>query len=96
MIITYVFLAAFMAGIIVSSYMLVRVRVAYRNQMRVCDAIYMYNLRCIRRGVVSEVYFDDMEDYSETVYRLFDFGCERILPPEKYLIIKPFLEKSGK
>ena len=92
MIFTRVYICACIAAIIVCLYMLVRTKVAYRNQMRVCDAVYLYSVRCLNRGEEPKVFFDDMEPFEDTMYRLFDFGCGRILPKEKFLLIKPFLK----
>ena len=42
------------------------------------------------------VYFDDMEPYGKTLFRLYDWGCTRILPKDKYEIIKPYIKENGK
>lgn len=40
------------------------------------------------------VEYKDMESYFKTFRRFWDWGYKRILPREKYEIIKPYLEKG--
>lgn len=42
-------------------------------------------------GPEYKVSWDDKESYERTLFRFWDWGCTRILPPEKYEIIKPYL-----
>ena len=37
------------------------------------------------------VSYDDMESDNKTLLRLWDWGYTRILPPEKFELIKPFI-----
>ena len=83
-------------GIVIS---LVKNEFTYRNHMIIADAIYYYNLHLIKEGQYdiynTGVTFDDMEDYDATQKRFWDWGYKRILPPEKFELIKPFV-KYGK
>jgi hypothetical protein len=67
----------------------------YQNQMKICDAIYRYQMHLIEEGRFDEVRqnvtYDDMEDYDATLKRFWDWGYTRILPPEKFELIKPFI-----
>ena len=38
--------------------------------------------------------FDSMEDYNNTFNRVRDWGLTRILPPEKYELIKPYIKQA--
>ena len=37
-------------------------------------------------------YLHSMEDYRKTLFRLWDWGCKRIVPKNVYHHIKPFIE----
>ena len=67
----------------------------FRARTRITDAIFKYHMHCI----VSNNYegarlvaFEDMESYDATMYRIWDWGYTRILPPEKFELIKPFIK----
>lgn len=67
----------------------------YQKQMIVSYAIYLYAIDMIHRGIFeSEVDWDDIESYMATLFRLWDWGYTRLLPPEKYEIIKPYIEEA--
>lgn len=40
----------------------------------------------------NDVDYDDMENYVVTLWRLWDWGYTRILPKDKFEIIKPYIE----
>lgn len=67
--------------------------VTYRHHKMIGNAIYAYNMRMILYGGSgeSQVGYDDMESYNETFLRFWDWGPTRILSPEKYEIIKPYI-----
>lgn len=66
----------------------------YQKQMIVSYAIYLYRLDMLHHDSEHEVDFDDIESYMATFTRLWDWGYTRILPPEKYEIIKPYIEEA--
>lgn len=68
--------------------------VTFRQQMRINDAIYNYHVDCINRECYSEVKVDwlDIESYDKTLFRLWDWSYKRILPPDKFEIIKPYIK----
>ncbi len=43
---------------------------------------------------VNLVDFDDMESYNDTLIRFWDWGYARILPKDKYELIKPYIEEG--
>lgn len=65
----------------------------YRNRTIISDAIADYSMHKIDRCQWNsiEVDFDDMESYEATFVRWWDWGYTRILPPEKFEIIKPYI-----
>lgn len=79
-------------GLITCLFMLIRVEVTGANQMKILDAIYDYSIDKIHKAEDPLVDFDDMESFDSTYYRLWDFGCKRILPKEKYELIKEYIK----
>lgn len=79
--------------VILSILALVKNDVTYRNHKMIGDAIYAYNMRMILDGRSEEIQvgYDDIESYDETYLRFWDWGPTRILSPEKYEIIKPYI-----
>lgn len=59
----------------------------------IINAISKYKACCFRKNVKAEVNYDEIEPYSMTMLRLWDFGYENILPKSKYELIKNFIEK---
>ena len=83
-------------GLIViwSTICLIKCAFTHRNQMIILDAIYdyqMYQLDNGRLDHIDDVTFDDMEEWDTTQKRFWDWGYTRILPPEKFELIKPFI-----
>lgn len=65
----------------------------YRNHSIIGDAIHRYAIDMINKHQWDsiEVKYDDMEPYETTLFRVWDWGYEHILPPEKFEIIKPYI-----
>ena len=55
------------------------------------NAIYFYRIRCIDSDETAFVDFEDTEAFEQTLFRLYDWGYKRILPKEKFEIIKPYI-----
>ena len=66
--------------------------VTYKQHMRIMNAIFTYRKEKILNDEPPEVEFDDMEDYDKTLLRVWDFGYKRILPKDKFEIIKPYIK----
>ena len=62
------------------------------QQMRIACAIGEYGHACIRSGEKRMVEFEDMESYDRTLFRLWDWGYTRILPPDKFEIIRAYVK----
>lgn len=74
---------------------LIKNHVTSRMQGKIIDAIFVYSMTCLDKyDFVSAhlVEFDDMESYEKTLFRLWDWGYTRILPPEKFELIKPYIK----
>ena len=65
----------------------------YRTRRIISQAIVNYSIHCYTIKVAPEVSHKDMEPYDQTLYRLYDWGYENILPKDKYDIVKGFIEK---
>lgn len=83
------------ALLIFSVVIIFRSEVAYRNQTIIGDAVYRYSMDMINKDMFMqrEVCFNDIEPFERTLFRLWDFGYTRLLPPEKFEIIKPYIER---
>lgn len=67
-----------------------KIHVTERNRQRIINAIYQYRRETIY-GV--SVNYDHMEDFYTTLFRIWDWGCKRIVPKEKYMAIEPYIER---
>lgn len=68
----------------------------YRCHMLITEAIGLYHLDKIAKrefDYEADVDYDDEEPYDKTLWRLWDWGYTRILPPEKFEFIKPYIVK---
>ena len=66
--------------------------ITYKNILKINEAIFVYQVDCINKGVHFVVDYDDIEDYHKVLYRLWDWGYTRILPKDKFEIIKPYIK----
>lgn len=70
---------------------------AAKRHIRIIDAINAHHDDCFSKGdweSAKLVSVADLEDLEKTVLRIWDWGYKRILPQEKYEIIKPYLDKE--
>lgn len=65
--------------------------ITYNNRDIIINAIYEYKIDMKLQGKEDEVGYDDMKSYDRTLWNLFDWGYENILPPDKYEIIKKYI-----
>jgi hypothetical protein len=68
---------------------------AYKCHGIIQMAIYKYQLQCILSDMIPVVSYDDMESYSKTLFRLWNWNYTKILPKEKFEIIKEYIEKGN-
>ena len=59
---------------------------------KIYSALCKYTIFCLKSGITPQVKFGDMEYSGKTYNRLWDWGYKRILPKEKFEIIKEFIE----
>ena len=68
----------------------------YDVHMTISKAIYSYRIACIEAWNLNDldlVKYNDAENYIKTVFRFWDWGYTRILPKDKFEIIKPYIKK---
>ena len=73
--------------------MLIKNEITCRNRLKVLDAIFDYT----EPPRPLEEYIrltSNLESYSATLWRLWDFGCENILPKADYELIKPYVKRG--
>lgn len=70
-----------------------------RNRGIIIDAICKYHIHLIKEGHYDRgaylVKYEDMESFNATNNRFWDWGYTRILPPEKFELIKPYIVKES-
>ena len=79
--------------VITSLFGFLKVKNTVKQRKRIHKAIFKYQMRYVANEATVTVFFDDMEEYEKTLYRFWDWSCKRILPPEKFKIIEPFIER---
>lgn len=73
--------------------MIVRNEVTYHNRELISNAIFKYHCDCFEKHRPILVTYLDRENYNATLFRIWDFGYTRILPKEKFEIIREFIEE---
>ena len=74
-------------------FMLYRNHVTFKNQNIISAAIHDYHLYELHYDREWLVDYEDKEAYDQTLWRLWDFGYTRILPKEKYEIVKEYIKQ---
>lgn len=66
----------------------------FRNRSKILNAIYSYQMHLLSLGIYdhSDLY-SYMESYDATFHRFWDWGYTRILPPNYFKLIEPFIER---
>lgn len=72
--------------------MMIKNEVTYHHRMRILKAIEEYENMCFDYERMNDVNCDDMENYVLTFLRIWDWGYTRILPKDKFEIIKPYIK----
>lgn len=90
MVVALVMCALFVAYCV---FRIVKCDVTRRNHDVIIDAIYEYTSDALTNQYEIKVGYGDMESFEETDNRLWDWGYTRILPPEKFELIKPYIKK---
>lgn len=66
------------------------------KRLIIANAIYDYQCDMTYKNSKILVSYSDMESYEETQNRIFDWGYKNILPPDKYELIEPYINKNTK
>ena len=70
---------------------MVRVEVAYKNQMKILDAAYEYG--CDTKNFKMSMHImEKIEPIDQTIRRWNDFGCKNIVPKVYYELIEPYIK----
>ena len=90
---TYVLIVCSLA-IVFLIYLGIKNEVTLKQQLRISNAVYEYHTDLInnRRYPEKKVDWSDIEPYDKTLFRLWDWGHKRILPKDKFEIIKPYIK----
>ena len=80
-------------GLVYCLFMFVRSEIAYRNRVKILNAIYEYNEDRINHyDYENLISYDCLEDFEETTRRLWDFGYKRIVSEEVFRKICGYLK----
>lgn len=66
----------------------------FKQRYRILSAMERYYSEKLHAGEEIKVFAYDLEEFDETLNRFWDWGCKRILPPDKFEIIEPYLKKE--
>lgn len=82
---------------LVCLFFLIKNNNTYVQHTKISHAIYEYQVYCIYNkprdyDSDKDVTYSDEEEYSKTLFRIFDWGCENILPKEKYELVKQYIK----
>lgn len=69
-----------------------------KNRMIIMNAIHDYCMYQLANNIIAAnvVSYCDMEDYDKTLKRFWDWGYTRILPHDKFMLIRPFILEEYK
>lgn len=79
---------------IFSMFMIIKNRNTFKNHCIIVNAIHNYQMYLIKNHLyndINKVDFNDMEEYEKTLNRFWDWGYTRILPKEKFELIKSYI-----
>lgn len=85
----YIIVILYMALIALCVFFAVKTSNTYNNTMKIIDAIHAYRLEYLWNAKVD---YKDMETFEQTLFRFWDWGYKRILPKDKFELIKPYIK----
>ena len=77
-----------------SIFFLIKNENVFKNRSIILDAIHTYNSKCLDDQRYDDMVDYNMESYDSTLYRIFDWGYENILPKEVMEKIRPFIKET--
>lgn len=94
LVILLVAVTALLCGFVYLSYIIFKEANTTKQRAKIYDAICMYQNASRNKGIFKvKVKSSDMESVEETDKRWWDWSCKRILPIDKYNIVKPYIKK---
>lgn len=82
-------------GLMVCVYMLIKNKNTCTKRLVIIDAVSAYHTDClISNRRCDWDLWDYIETYDETLYRWWDWGYTRILPPDKFELIKDYIKEK--
>lgn len=78
-------------------FLIIRTEATAQNRSKVVDNIYNYQTWCVETGNFDKLFdvdFSDMESYTETLYRITDWGHDHILPEDKQHILNTYVDMN--
>lgn len=83
-----------LAVVFLGIFALVRMEVVSRNRIKIIDAIFAYQTFQLHLGNIDHTdFYSKMETFEQTERRIWDWGYTRILPPNYFKLIEPFIER---
>lgn len=91
-----IILGVLFLALAIGLYMIAKNEVTFRNHSIITNAVCTYRLDMLDKDQYEDcvVDFIDIEDYNTTLLRLWDWSYKRLLPPEKFEVIKPYISKA--
>lgn len=87
-----IILSILVVALLFSILFIVKNEVTHHQYIKISRCIFKYNDDQIKNGEEPDfAMYDRVEDYGTTLYRIWDWGCKNILPPEDYEKIKKYL-----
>ena len=83
--------ALLVSALIYNVLMLIKTNNAYRNQVKILNAIDCYATEVNDYDKALFLMYS-MESLSETIYRFTDWGYKNILPKEYFELIEPYIQ----
>ena len=83
-------------GLCFCLFLRIRIDVAYKNHMKIVEAISKYGIEQVRLRNFSEDpldFYDQIEPFNKAIWRLWDFSYKNIVPKDIYEKIEPFISK---
>lgn len=81
-------------AILACIYMLIKNDNTFRVHMKITYAIYAYRMDCIKKKMQYTVDHSDVEEYETTLNRFWYWGYAKLLPKEKFELIKPYIKEE--
>jgi hypothetical protein len=73
--------------------LIIKAEVGFRHHEMLLDAVLTYGLESEEYDKAIEI-MEHMRSYPDTVFRLWDWGYENILPKEDFELIKPYIRRK--